>query len=220
MFLHRNVLAHRGCWKKANEKNSMDAFERAFKLGFGIETDLRDVEKKIVVSHDMPNKECLAFEDLIRLYTDLNCKSFLALNIKSDGLTAEVSKVLHKYEVTNYFCFDMSIPDTLAYRNNKINFFCRYSELEPYIPFQEERLGVWFDAFGANDVDFVKANAHANNEYACLVSPELHGRSHLEAWHKWKESLDFNKHDKLSNNIMVCTDLPEDFIQYMGETRD
>ena len=198
----------------------MDAFERAFRLGFGIETDLRDADKKIVVSHDMADEGCLTFEDLVKLYSELNCSSFLALNIKSDGLAEEVSKILNKYEVINYFCFDMSVPDTLAYRKNKLNFFCRYSELEPFIPFQEERLGVWFDAFGINEVDVVKANTNANNEYACLVSPELHGRNHLAAWQNWKESLDFSKNEKLSNNIMVCTDIPEDFIQYMGETSD
>lgn len=220
MFLHRNVLAHRGYWIEEYEKNTVDAFERAFKLGFGIETDLRDFDKKIVVSHDIPDEGCLAFEDLIKLYSDLSCSSFLALNIKSDGLAEEVSKTLHKYGITNYFCFDMSVPDTLAYKKNNLNFLCRYSELEPYIPFQAERSGVWFDAFDINEVDVVKAHTHASKEYACLVSPELHRRNHIDVWHKWKEVLDFSKHDRLSKNIMVCTDRPEDFIQYMGEKSD
>ena len=49
------VLSHRGYWKTAVEKNTPTAFKRSFELGFGTETDVRDRNGELVISHDMPN---------------------------------------------------------------------------------------------------------------------------------------------------------------------
>ena len=48
------ILAHRGYWKLEKEKNTLYAFEKAFDKYFGIETDLRDAQGEIVISHDIP----------------------------------------------------------------------------------------------------------------------------------------------------------------------
>ena len=48
------VISHRGYWKTAAEKNTATAFARSFEMGFGTETDVRDLNGLLVISHDMP----------------------------------------------------------------------------------------------------------------------------------------------------------------------
>ncbi|MBT0757026.1 hypothetical protein KJQ83_07365 [Campylobacter upsaliensis] len=36
------ILAHRGFWREKKEQNSLASLAKAFEMGFGIETDLRD----------------------------------------------------------------------------------------------------------------------------------------------------------------------------------
>ena len=57
-------MAHRGFWISEEEKNKTVAFERAFDNNFGVETDLRDICGKIVISHNMPNGDEISFEEL------------------------------------------------------------------------------------------------------------------------------------------------------------
>ena len=86
------ILAHRGYWKKEDEKNTKAAFERAFDNGFGIETDLRDIKGTIVISHNMPKGDEMTFEELLQLSDGRNLP--LALNIKADGQAEEIKKVI------------------------------------------------------------------------------------------------------------------------------
>ncbi len=48
------ILSHRGYWKSEEERNQEVAFHRSFDLGYGTETDIRDIQGKLVISHDMP----------------------------------------------------------------------------------------------------------------------------------------------------------------------
>ena len=57
-------------------------------------------------------------------------KSFLALNIKADGLSEELSKYIINHNIDNYFFFDMSIPETKRYKELGLNYFIRISEFE------------------------------------------------------------------------------------------
>ena len=60
------ILAHRGFWTEPAEKNSREALERAFREGFGIETDIRDRNGALVVSHDPPVGDGLmSFDELL-----------------------------------------------------------------------------------------------------------------------------------------------------------
>ena len=45
------ILSHRGYWKDAR-KNSVDAFKASFVREFGTETDIRDYNGELVISHD------------------------------------------------------------------------------------------------------------------------------------------------------------------------
>ena len=49
------IISHRGFWKNDEEKNTLEAFQKSFSNGFGIETDIRDLDGRIVISHDVPH---------------------------------------------------------------------------------------------------------------------------------------------------------------------
>ena len=79
------ILSHRGFWRKAAEKNKLVAFTHSFSLGFGTETDVRDFDGELVISHDIPNGEEMRFRDFLELAELSQCdeKLPLALNINS-----------------------------------------------------------------------------------------------------------------------------------------
>ena len=60
-----NILAHRGLWFCEEEKNSSNALFKALDLGFGIETDVRDLCGELIISHDPPmlNRICTQLQD-------------------------------------------------------------------------------------------------------------------------------------------------------------
>ena len=99
-----DIIAHRGFWIKSNQKNSVEAFKLALENGFGIETDLRDFNGNIVISHDVPTESCITFHDFMAIVQEYPPQT-LSLNIKSDGLQELSKKDLGSY--TDYFFFDM-----------------------------------------------------------------------------------------------------------------
>ena len=88
------ILSHRGYWKTAEEKNTLKAFERSFSMGFGTETDIRDYECELVISHDIADEKSIKLEDFFRIYDDFNKSLPLALNIKADGLQLKLKSLL------------------------------------------------------------------------------------------------------------------------------
>lgn len=99
------IISHRGYWKTPDEKNKTVAFKRSFSLGFGTETDIRDFDGELVISHDIANQECISFDDFLNIYKmeTGNNRCTLALNIKADGLQYKAKEILDKYKVDNYF---------------------------------------------------------------------------------------------------------------------
>ena len=96
------ILAHRGAWKDIKEQNSFISFQNAQKLKVGIETDIRDHNGEIIISHDLPTKNN-RIERPFKLWNENAFKSFLALNIKADGLSEELSKYIINHNIDNYF---------------------------------------------------------------------------------------------------------------------
>ncbi|KMV66806.1 hypothetical protein AI29_16620, partial [bacteria symbiont BFo2 of Frankliniella occidentalis] len=96
-------ISHRGYWLNPTEKNSMIAFKRSFSQGYGTETDIRDCCGDLVISHDLPSKEAMRFEDFLELFVRYDHRLPLALNIKSDGLAKYIKEFLKFYKVDNYF---------------------------------------------------------------------------------------------------------------------
>jgi hypothetical protein len=208
-----DIISHRGYWKSEEEKNKKISFDRSFKLGFGTETDIRDYMGELVISHDIADETCMCIDDFFKIYKDnSNLDLMLALNIKSDGLQLKLKEKLLKYGIKKYFVFDMSIPDTIGYLKNNLITFSRQSEYEEIPAFVNECQGIWLDAFNSRWYDSKMLSNHINNnKNVAIVSPELHKQNHLDLW----EFLKNNKFD-LSHNIILCTDLPEEAIEFFN----
>lgn len=201
------VLSHRGYWKDVQEKNSKIAFERSFSLGFGTETDIRDYKGELVISHDIADENCISVKEMFEIYNKYDNTLPLALNIKSDGLQLKLKELIEKYKITNYFVFDMSVPDGIQYLKHKIKAFTRESEYEQLPSFYEEAEGIWLDEFKGHWINSLVLSKHIkNNKQICIVSPDLHKRDYKIEWKEYKEI------EKQLNvdNIMICTDYPED----------
>lgn len=207
------IIAHRGFWDKINEQNTLTAFINAWQHGYGIETDLRDLNGKIVISHDIPNLDdkLLDIDDLFIAYKNLGQNTVLALNIKSDGLQKILKQKIDYYQINNYFVFDMSIPDAIQYSKLNFKMFTRKSEYETEPVLYDFSQGLWLDEFENHWIDnkFLDTLIAAN-KLVCLVSPELHKRDYMNEWK------DYKKNNYL-NNIMICTDYPNKANKYFNE---
>jgi glycerophosphoryl diester phosphodiesterase len=209
------VLSHRGIWKNDSEKNTEIAFRRSFELGFGTETDIRDYCGQLVISHDIANSSCMSFDYFLQLYTAFPKKPRLALNIKADGLQDKILEKISKYEISNYFVFDMSVPDGLAYLKKGLCTFTRQSEFEKQPAFYESAHGVWLDEFENHWINETIIDSHIlNSKKICIVSPELHRRPVEKEWKHYKSICN---RKSWRNDVMICTDLAEEAERIFNE---
>ncbi|MET3598164.1 phosphodiesterase [Martelella mangrovi] len=207
------ILSHRGLWETPEEKNAEIAFHRSFDRGFGTETDLRDHNGRIVIAHDMPEGNELAFSDVLEIMAGRNL--MLALNIKADGLSAEVKAILDHYGHTNYFVFDMSLPDLVRQLADGLTVFTGLSDLQPSPPLMEACEGIWLDCFrsdwfGPGLID----GLIGDGKRVCIVSADLHQRDIDTQWAIIKSAKCVVK-----NSLFLCTDVPEKARDYFGEAR-
>lgn len=203
------VLSHRGYWLESNEKNQAVAFQRSFDLNFGTETDIRDRDGALVISHDIPNGSEISLVEFLQI---LNLRNLpLALNIKADGLVTQLLQTMQG--ISNWFVFDMAVPDMYAYLNAGVPVFTCMSEVEKMPVWLQQSAGVWLDAFSDTwfDADIIN-DLLKSGKQVCVVSSELHGRSYDALW---KMLLPISGHPAL----MLCTDHPELAREFFGESR-
>jgi hypothetical protein len=175
-------------------------------MGFGAEIDVRDWDGELVISHDLANRDCMKLIEFLNLYLQYPNRPTLAFNIKADGLQNELNNLLSSFNIENYFVFDMAVPDGLLYIRAGMKTYTRHSEYEPVPPYYEKALGVWLDEFDSHWLSDEKIEQHLfNGKAICIVSPELHKRSHESEWQHYREIEKRLGRDKL----MLCTDLPE-----------
>lgn len=194
------ILAHRGFWKKKNEQNKLVAFKRAINSGFGIETDIRDFNGKLVISHSLPDTNSIKLSELLKLILKSKKKIYLALNVKSDGLLNLIKKEkdLKKIE---YFLFDMSVPQQKIFDDNNLKYFIRISEIEKNFIMCKAK-GAWVDSFfkiwyNEKILKKIKYNR------LVIVSSELHKRKNYRKQWNMLRSLNLNK------KLLICTDYPD-----------
>lgn len=187
----------------------MQAFSRSLQSGFGLETDIRDMNGQLVISHDPPNGSVDTLDELLNLLaSDPKYSSLpLAVNIKSDGLADSIKESFDRIPAINYFVFDMSVPDMRSYIKLGIPVYTRLSEVESPV-FYSETHGIWLDGFesewfGDDELD----NLVSDKKPVCIVSPELHGRNYEEFWEMLRPYND-------STLITLCTDFPEKARQF------
>lgn len=208
------ILSHRGYWKEVSEKNLAISFERSFSLGFGTETDIRDFKGELVISHDIADEKCMSVKYMFEIYNKYDNTLSLALNIKADGLQIKLKELLEAYKITNYFVFDMSVPDGLQYLKQNIKSFTRESEYETVPSFYDEAYGVWLDEFQGHWINKEVIKTHIeNNKQICIVSPDLHKREYKKEWQHYKQI----EKELGINNLMICTDFPEIAKEFFNE---
>ena len=196
------ILSHRGLWHSQEEKNTKEAFIRSFNAGLGTETDLRDICGKIVISHDMPKGNEISFEEVLQIMDGRNLS--LALNIKADGQAMAIKELLNKYKHTNYFTFDMSIPDMVVQFNANLKVFTGRSDILAEAVLLDKAEGVWLDSFYSDwftsgDIDRLLEQ----KKKICIVSADLHKRETAKQWEIIKNCQGFD-----SDNLLLCTDKP------------
>lgn len=194
------IISHRGYWLDLAERNTPEAFKRSFDLGYGTETDVRDCAGRLVIAHDMPNGDEMSLDDLLDIMGGRNLP--LAINVKADGLAAAISAKFAERGHTNWFVFDMAVPDMRGYFNAGVSTYTRLSDVEPTPAWLEKADGIWLDHFSNGHFSNSQIVKHLNQaKKICVVSPELHGRDPANAW----DSL------YLLNalpGLMLCTDTP------------
>jgi glycerophosphoryl diester phosphodiesterase len=203
-----NILAHRGWWLEKEQKNSLSALFAGLEAGYGLETDVRDLDGRLVISHDMPQAAtAVPLDALLRFHAAHRCPGTLALNVKADGLQDALRRQLQEHGIDNYFVFDMSVPDTLGYLRQGLRTFVRRSDLEHHPALAARAQGLWLDELLAPwvDAEVIRAEA-AQAEAVCLVSPELHGRPHEAQWAQIRLALDAGCP---AGKLLLCTDFPQ-----------
>lgn len=206
------IISHRGYWLEKSERNQKVAFERSFDLGFGTETDVRDVTGRLVISHDMPDGSEMSLDDLLAIMAGRNLP--LAVNIKADGLCAPLKAVFDAHGHSNWFVFDMAVPDMRSYLASGVRTYTRLSEVESVPAWLNEAEGIWLDSFGTEWYSPGQlAELLRRGKPICMVSSELHGRDRLPLWRLLGDFRD-------AANLMLCTDFPEAARSFFKESPD
>lgn len=209
-----DIIAHRGFWKKQDEKNHIKALKAALDQKYGIETDIRDYQGKLVISHNIADAQAICVDELLRYYTDICAGEPLALNVKADGIQGLLRELLDKYKILNYYLFDMSVPEQVVNHDMNLNYYTRHSDVENTCVLYEDAMGVWLDSFYDDHwltADIIKAHMRAGKK-VCVVSPELHGKEYRTTWKMIKQ----NQFEQ-SELMQLCTDKPDEARRYFYE---
>lgn len=209
-----HILAHRGFWVNESEKNTFASISKAFECGFGIETDIRDYDGRLVVSHNIAESGCMEVEAVFECYRSTSSKGQLALNVKSDGIQMLLKPLLEQYNIENYFLFDMSIPELVVNQRENLVFYTRHSDIEHECVMYDKASGVWLDSFYDEEwlSEYIIEQHIENNKKMCIVSSELHGYEYHKMWEMIKTNGYHN-----NGLISLCTDRPEEAGRYFNE---
>jgi len=206
------IICHRGLWTTAEEKNTRPAFERAFRAGFGVETDVRDCLGKLVIAHDPPRGDEMPLREFLEMHAALGHPGVLALNIKADGLRKALDEEAEPFPEAQIFVFDMSTPDLRSYVGGPFHVFTRQSEFEAECVLYTDCHGVWLDAFQSDWYSTSLVRDHlTNGKKVCVVSPELHGRPPDTLWAEIQRDA---LHGEAA--VYMCTDLAPRLCRFFG----
>ncbi len=200
------ILAHRGLWQRKKAKNSPAALREALRLGFGIETDIRDQGGQLVISHDPPAAAAPLFRPFLEEWLRHPAlRPILALNIKADGLGMLLRREMQQARGEDYFVFDMSPPEMLVFLQQGFPVYTRQSEYEPKPLHYDRCQGVWMDSFDQEWITPKHIAAHVKRgKKVALVSPEIHGRDPLPLWKRLK-----TLSEPIISSVALCTDRPK-----------
>lgn len=210
-------LAHRGNTLKPEpeKENLPETLIGALKKGYGVETDIRDLNGELVISHDIPKGLPLKFEELLNALPPLNGGQFLALNVKSDGQHNILKQALESRPNLgkNCFFFDMSVPTLYLFSKflPKENLATRVSDIEPEPDLYDSAAWLWIDCFTRDFSDWEAARGYLEDgKKLAFVSPDLHKRDARAFWEAFKRE-GFHQKD-----VWLCTDYVEGAKEFFG----
>ncbi len=143
---------------------------------FGVEIDLRSYGNRLILNHE-PFQDGENFEDFLK---DYNHK-LLILNVKSEGIEREVSRLVKEYGIKDYFFLDITFPFMVKYmKEGWREFALRFSEyesIETCLKMKEKAEWVFVDNFTHIPTENDSLTILKKFFKVCLVSPELLNRN-------------------------------------------
>ena len=142
---------------------------------YGIEVDLRDRGRRLILQHD-PFADGEDFERLLAEYRH----RLIILNVKSERIEPHVLELLKRYRVQDYFFLDCSFPMIrwlVSQGERKIA--VRFSDFEPAdmaLALAGQIEWLWADCFTRMPFDPASYGRLRTAFKICAVSPELQGR--------------------------------------------
>jgi len=143
---------------------------------YGIEVDIRSEGGQLIIHHD----PCVAGESFGE-WIDAYRHGMLILNVKEEGLEAELITLMRSKRISDYFFLDQSFPFLVKWSNaGEHRCAVRVSEfesIETALTLAGKVDWVWVDCFtrfplSKRDATKLKCAGFK----LCLVSPELQGR--------------------------------------------
>ena len=196
--------------------NSIKDLERA--NNYGIEVDVRYHDNELILSHDPfhNSKDVDKLENVVEKYINKN-NGIIILNVKTEGIEERCIELMNKFNYSNWFFLDISMPYFIKYSNisnNSIiknftpnNLAVRFSEFEPIeyaLSFKDKVRWVWIDCFKNLPLNIeCYEKLKLANFKLCLVAPELQK-------HDVERTKEFQDIIKKNNFIIdaVCTKNP------------
>ena len=159
----------------AHRRNTVDELAQTDRK-YGVEMDLRSDGEKLIVHHD-PLKGGETFESWLDAYSH----GTIILNVKEEGLEAEILKLLKDRGIETFFFLDQSFPFLIKWsRLGESRCAVRVSEFESIdtaLALAGKVDWVWVDCFSKFPLqENEAAKLRAAGFKLCIVSPELQGR--------------------------------------------
>jgi len=143
-------------------------------INYGVEIDVRDSGKTLVIQHD-PFKKGLQLHKFLSSYKQ---KGLLLIDVKSEGIEYQILKILKKFKIRNFFFLNSTYPVIIELIKKKKNFI-RVSDFESFeniYRLKNNIKWIWLEIF--NKMYLTKKQIlylKKKTINVCLVSPELHG---------------------------------------------
>jgi hypothetical protein len=186
----------------------------------GIEIDLRNHGKEILVTHDPFVGDAPTLDEWLQHYDH----RFLIANVKEEGMEPRLTEILSHHKIEEFFILDESFPFIRKYALEGLSKFAlRISEFEDhrtalnlarFLHRRDRKVDwIWVDSFEGNVLSPAIAEELRDEGFKlCLVSPELHHVSDPTSW-EGRIVAYRNQMTEIGLSIsqidMVCTKVPD-----------
>ena len=109
-LLHKHLMQMKVVIHRVNNSLKLASIPKKY----GVEIDVRDYKKNLILSHD-PFAKGELLEKFLKNYNH----DTLIINIKSEFIEFEILKLLKKFKIKNYFFLDSSYPAIISLSKKK-----------------------------------------------------------------------------------------------------